>query len=100
MLATRGEALGGLSSAAAVSQAYDAACGLAGQASALRAALAGSCGTSCRTVPPPIVPPTERPGCAPCSQTPGVACPLVARPAYCVAGRDESAPRGAAAAAH
>jgi hypothetical protein len=89
----RGSALAGFTPAAAVAAAFDAVCTTSDQ-SAFRHAVQGSGAP----VPPPAPEPpspTPTPGpprCAPCSPTPGVACPLTAEAAICVAAKDERAP--------
>jgi hypothetical protein len=100
----RGTALTGFTPAAAVAAAYDALC-TASDSSAFRRAVQGS-GAPPPPPPPPPAPGPPSPGppvpgpprCAPCSPTPGVACPLAAVEAVCVLGRDETAPSVAAGA--
>ncbi len=76
--------LAGLNTAGAVAQAFEIACGLPAGPQ-LKAALAP------RTRPAEPAPPApERPECAPCNPRPGYACPLAARPAYCVARREQT----------
>ncbi len=96
VLAFRGPALTGLTNAAAIAAAYDAACALPYPVALVRAVGNGEAGcpagSSCVPAPvPPPVPvtsPPEPPRCAPCDPRPGVACPLEARAAYCVAAED------------
>lgn len=84
-LGAHGRPVAGLGPAGAVAQAFEIACGLP-VGPQLKAALAPP-----RPVPPPAPgpPAPERPECAPCDPRPGYACPLVASPAYCVAGREQ-----------
>jgi hypothetical protein len=102
-LGARGAPIAGFGTAAAVAEAYDAACGLPVVAG-FRRALAGSgvpCqeASGCSPQPEPAPPTTEAPKCAPCDPTPGRACPLTARIAFCVAAKDQAA-SSAAAVAH
>jgi hypothetical protein len=103
-LGSQGAALTGLDVAGAVSEAYDAACGLA-PATAFEQAVECSAGSpACCPVgdPCPLPPPTPTPApphCAPCDAKPGYACPLAARTAVCVADL-RSGERQAASAAH
>jgi hypothetical protein len=89
-LATRGAPLDGFSSAEALAQGYDLACGLA-HSSAFVADISGtsSCTAPSACTPTPVtpvpIPAPQPPGCTPCDPRPGFACPLVARPAVCVA---------------
>lgn len=81
-LGARGRPIPGLHTAGAVAQAFPIACGLPA-GTQLKAALAPP-------QPQPAPPAPERPECAPCDPRPGSACPLVARPAYCVARREKT----------
>jgi hypothetical protein len=104
-LGTRGAQLAGFSAAGAVAQAYDAACGLP-YAAGFKQAVAGSgpgcaTGSSCEPTPVPAPPtplPPGPPRCTPCNPAPGIACPLSAREAVCVASKDEAAPAAGAGA--
>lgn len=93
-LASRGAALRGFGSAAAVAQAYDLVCGLPHLSAFEQAVRQGACsstGTLCcpptaicatppettpTPTPTPPVPAPSPPGCAPCNPRPGYACPL------------------------
>jgi hypothetical protein len=96
----RGTALAGFTPAAAVAAAFDALC-TASDSSAFRHAVQGPGApvSPPPAGPPPPVPAPGPPRCTPCSPTPGVACPLMAAAAICVAGKDETG-RSAAAGAH
>lgn len=85
-LGSRGRPITGIGTDGAVAQAFEIACGLPAGPQ-LQAALAPA-----KPVPAPEQPPVlpERPECAPCNPRPGYACPLVARPAYCVARREQT----------
>jgi hypothetical protein len=85
-LGAHGRPISGLGTAGAVTQAFEIACGLPAGPQ-LKAALAPP-----RPVPAPepAPPAPERPECAPCNPRPGYACPLAARPAYCVAVREQT----------
>jgi hypothetical protein len=87
----RGTALAGFTPVAAVAAAFDALC-TTFDSSAFRQAVQGSGAPASPppAVPPPPVPAPGPPRCAPCSPTPGVACPLTAAAAICVAGKDET----------
>ncbi|MCW3032923.1 MAG: hypothetical protein JWM60_1268 [Solirubrobacterales bacterium] len=96
----RGAALAGYTPTGALAAAFDAAC-TAVDSSAFRQAVQGpgAPAPGPAPAPPPPVPVPGPPRCSPCSPRPGVACPLVAAEAVCVAGKDEAA-RSMAAGAH
>lgn len=125
-LSRSGAALGFFTPAAAVADAYDAACGLA-YPLAFRQAVQGTpvvCGKGetksgglccppgamCVPGPEPVPspapepspegPPGEPPRCPPCNPRPGTACPLVAQPSSCPAVSPSSPKRLAAPGAH
>jgi hypothetical protein len=122
-LSSRGAPLTGFEAAQAVAQAYDAACGLPVESAFTQAVApsSGGCSTGLASgggiccpptaicAVPPSSPPApspspspsptpEPPGCAPCDQPPGYACPLAAAPSVCAAPLPRSARRGSVGA--
>jgi hypothetical protein len=96
----RGTALAGFTPVAAIAAAFDTLC-TTSDSSAFRHAVQGSGGPASPPppAPPPPLPAPGPPRCSPCSPTPGVACPLTAVTAICVAEKDETG-RSARAGAH
>jgi hypothetical protein len=93
-LGAHGRPIPGLGAAGAVSQAFEIACGLPA-GTQLKAALAPPVPVP---APKPSPPAPEHPECAPCDPRPGFACPLAAKPAYCIARRERTAPATAGGA--
>lgn len=108
---SRGAALTGFGSAAAVAQAYDVVCGLPHLSAFEEAVRQAGCrptGTLCcpptaicatppETTPTPPVPTPSPPGCAPCNPRPGYACPL-AMASVCAASLSDGGRRSSPSA--